>query len=107
MHDMTPIYLKDLLRPYIPKRNLRSASMNLLDHEPYNLKGYGYRAFSVSAPRLWNSLPDHIRNSQSVEIFKSRVKTKHIPILNFNNTCYMFLLIFKHVIILWYYFWSC
>ena len=75
MHDMTPIYLKDLLRPYIPKRNLRSASMNLLDHEPYNLKGYGYRAFSVSAPRLWNSLPDHIRNSQSVEIFKSRVKT--------------------------------
>ena len=75
MQDMTPLYLKDLLRPYIPKRTLRSASMNLLDHEPYNLKGYGYRAFSVSAPRLWNSLPDHIRNSQSVEIFKSRVKT--------------------------------
>ena len=75
VHDKTPIYLKDLLRPYIPKRNLRSSSMNLLDHEPYNLKGYGYRAFSVSAPRLWNSLPDHIRNSQSVEIFKSRIKT--------------------------------
>ena len=58
-----------------PKTQLRSASMNLLDYEPYNLKGYGDRAFSVSAPRFWNSLPDHIRDSQSVEIFKTHVKT--------------------------------
>ena len=76
MNDMTPIYLYRSTPPiHTETKPIRSAFMNLLDHEPYNLKGYGYRAFSVSAPRLWNSLPDHIRNRKSIEIFKTRVKT--------------------------------
>ena len=36
---------------------------------------YGDRAFSVAAPRLWNQLPLHIKNSESVNQFKSLLKT--------------------------------
>ena len=31
--------------------------------------------FSYYAPKIWNSLSDHIKNSQSVSTFKQRLKT--------------------------------
>ena len=40
---------------------LRSSSTLLLDRTDYNMKTYGDRAFAISAPELWNQLPDDIR----------------------------------------------
>ena len=34
----------------------------------------GERRVKIRAPKLWNSLPLHIRNSSTLNIFKSRVK---------------------------------
>ncbi|KAM3613444.1 uncharacterized protein V6R79_026117 [Siganus canaliculatus] len=39
------------------------------------LKGYGDRAFSRAAPRLWNSLPPSLRDSPSPSLFKTQLKT--------------------------------
>ena len=39
------------------------------------LSSLGKRAFSVIGPRLWNSLPPDTRNSSSLPIFRSRLKT--------------------------------
>ena len=75
VNDLAPSYLKDILVNYKPTRNLRSSNKNLLTIPKYNLKSYGYRAFSVSAPLLWNSLPDDIRCVTSLTSFKSKVKT--------------------------------
>ena len=36
---------------------------------------YGHRSFSYYAPIIWNSLPDHIKNSESVSTFKQHLKT--------------------------------
>ena len=36
---------------------------------------YGRRTFRYNAPRLWNALPLHIRTEESLECFKSMVKT--------------------------------
>ena len=71
----SPQYLKDLLQPYVPTRNLRSSTKNLLSTPKFNLKTYGARAFSISAPTLWNQLPDSIRHSATLDTFKSRLKT--------------------------------
>uniref|UniRef100_A0A3Q1HXJ9 Uncharacterized protein n=1 Tax=Anabas testudineus TaxID=64144 RepID=A0A3Q1HXJ9_ANATE len=35
----------------------------------------GGRAFSYKAPKLWNSLPNSVRDSDTVSVFKSRLKT--------------------------------
>lgn len=35
---------------------------------------YIYRAFSVAAPNLWNSLPKHIRDCTDTPTSKSRTK---------------------------------
>ena len=41
----------------------------------FNLKTYGYRAFSNRAPTLWNALPDDIRQVELPVTFKSKLKT--------------------------------
>ena len=36
---------------------------------------YAFRAFEISAPRLYNRLPLSVKDSCSVEVFKRRLKT--------------------------------
>ncbi len=60
---------------FICSRSLRSSSKDLLQVKSYSIKTYGARAFSNIAPRLWNSLPHHIRKSLSVNHFKASLKT--------------------------------
>ena len=35
---------------------------------------YGRRAFSVDGPILWNSLPNNIRETESLSTFKKQIK---------------------------------
>ena len=75
LNNTAPIYISDLVEPYRPARPLRSSKLSRLKPVAFNLKNYGYRAFSVAAPQLWNAIPEDIKSSSSVEIFKSRLKT--------------------------------
>ena len=75
LHGVAPSYLSELLHPYVPNRHLRSADKDLLVIPKTRLTSYGDRAFSASAPCLWNRLPVSIKESNSVEIFKKRLKT--------------------------------
>ena len=73
-----PQYLSELITPYVPTRaGLRSNQQFLLERRDTvkTSKTYGWRAFSVMAPRLWNDLPDYIRNCTSIGDFKSKLKT--------------------------------
>ena len=84
LHDMAPIYLRELLHVYTPKRLLRSSfKATRLETVNYKTKTYGYRSFSVHAPYLWNSLPENIRSIHSLSSFKSHLKT-HLFKLTFN-----------------------
>ena len=68
-YGLSPTYLASLLEDYTAKRSLRSSNKGLYKVNSSNTKTYGDRAFSVAAPRLWNSLPDNIRNSDSIPSF--------------------------------------
>ena len=61
---MVPSYLQELLELYKPTRILRSGKKFFLKLQPYKLKSYGYRAFSVCAPQLWNALPPELKESK-------------------------------------------
>ena len=50
VNGMAPAYLQDLLDFYRPCRSLRSGNKQLLRTQSYNLKSYGFRAFSICAP---------------------------------------------------------
>ena len=51
------------------------SSYSLVLSIPYVRSSLGKRAFSVIGPRLWNSLLPDTRNSSSLPIFRSRLKT--------------------------------
>ena len=70
-----PAYLSDALCTYEPSRSLRSSNEKLLKITKYNLKTAGGRSFGSIAPRLWNSLPVDLRESDTLAGFKSHLKT--------------------------------
>ena len=50
--------------------NTRNNDQLLLQHPPVGTNSYNGRcAFSYTAPRVWNKLPDDIRNATSVMLF--------------------------------------
>ena len=76
LNNLAPSYISDLLTPYIPSRSLRSSSQSLLVVPRSIQKSYGDRAFAVTAPRLWNALPIHMRQPGfSLTAFKKCLKT--------------------------------
>ena len=75
LNDLAPYYLSSLLLKYQPARLLRLSNRLLLQVPSVNTVAYGHRSFSYYTPIIWNSLPDHIKNSQSVSTFKQRLKT--------------------------------
>ncbi|XP_066016040.1 uncharacterized protein [Pocillopora verrucosa] len=75
LNNPAPPYLSQLIVPYNPTRNRRSAGKHLLEVPNVRLKSYGDRAFSVAAPKQWNDIPLDIKLSGSVDVFKSRLKT--------------------------------
>ena len=76
LNNLAPSYISALLTPYIPNRSLRSSDQSLLVVPSSIQQSYGDRAFAVAAPRLWNALPIHIRQSGfSLATFKKCLKT--------------------------------
>ncbi|KAJ7987687.1 hypothetical protein DPEC_G00329060 [Dallia pectoralis] len=75
LHQLAPTYLAELVQPYIPTRNLRSKDAGLLIVPKISKQTAGGRAFSYRAPLLWNELPIWVRNVDSVQTFKSQLKT--------------------------------
>ena len=68
-------YMEELLVRYRPTRALRSADKGLLVQTKYNLKTYGYRAFSHAAPKIWNSMQVSLCTCCELGALKSTIKT--------------------------------
>jgi len=70
----TPL-LSEFLHLYTPSRSLRSCDQALLVVPHARRKLRGERAFVVTGPRLWNTLPLEIRMAPSMSVFRSLLKT--------------------------------
>ncbi len=75
LNDLAPAYLTNLLSRYNPTRSLRSQNSGLLVVPRIAKSTKGGRTFSYLAPKLWNSLPENVRGSDTLSLFKSRLKT--------------------------------
>ena len=51
------------------------SSQNLLTVPRVRTETYGEKSFSCAAPRLWNNLPDSIKQCSSIDEFKAKLKT--------------------------------
>jgi hypothetical protein len=79
LQSSSPEYLSSLLEVHRTSYSLRStaAGDSLTVHRSY--KQVGDRAYSIIAPRLWNSLPSSIRQAVSVASFKKLLKHHLFP----------------------------
>ena len=75
MHDTAPAYLQELIVPYAPSRGLRSREHNLLCVPFTRSTVTGSRAFSIAGPKLWNALPQYLRDISDISTFKKQLKT--------------------------------
>ena len=62
--------------PLSDRCTVRNDELHLLKEPKGRLTTHGDRAFSVYAPKLWNSLPLELRLSSSFELFKKDLKTR-------------------------------
>ena len=54
--------------------SLRPTTLNNLPTVRYNTAIAHHSAFSSTGPRLWNTLPNDIKSSSDLEVFKTRLK---------------------------------
>ena len=75
LNGLAPQYLADLLKIYVPQRQIRSSAKSMVVVPKTNTKTYGRRDFCRVAPGLWNGCPETLKNAQSVTSFKKLLKT--------------------------------
>ena len=68
-----PSYLASLLHLSNIPRQLRSSISQLI--VPKTKLNLGKYAFSVAAPRVWNELPITLKTSETIAIFRKKLKT--------------------------------
>ncbi len=75
LNGLAPQYLSELLSHYSPSRPLRSQNSGHLIIPRISKSTAGGRSFSFLAPKLWNNLPNTVREADTLCQFKSRLKT--------------------------------
>ncbi len=75
LNGLAPQYLSELLSHYSPSRPLRSQNAGRLIIPRISKSTAGGRSFSYLAPKLWNNLPNTVREADTLCQFKSRLKT--------------------------------
>ena len=72
MHDLTPPYRVNIfkLSKEVRDRTLLSTSENLLHVPKPNIEFYR-NSLAYSGSKIWNSIPDHLRNATSLQQFRN------------------------------------
>ena len=81
-HGLVPPYIARscvLLSSLGTRYALRSATRNLMT-VPRTKTKFGERSFTVAGPLIWNALPDSVKTADSIETFKSKLKTFLFPL---------------------------
>ncbi len=75
LNGLAPQYLSELLSQYSHSHPLRSQNSGHLIIPRISKSTAGGRSFSYLAPKLWNNLPNTVREADTLCQFKSRLKT--------------------------------
>ena len=77
LNNLSPEYISDMISPQTEsthgtRRNKDAFLLSVPPPPHYNRTN---AAFSISAPKVWNSLPYSIRSQNDLNVFKSSLKT--------------------------------
>ena len=72
-YNLASPYLSVLIKKYVPTRQLRSASANLLVEPGGVISEAASKAFSVAGPAVWNKFEETVRNASTLASFKTKL----------------------------------
>ncbi|XP_028432891.1 uncharacterized protein LOC114554976 [Perca flavescens] len=81
IYGSAPLYLKELTNRHNPTRHLCSSDSHKLQVPKSKLRTMGDGAFQA-APRLWNALPNNLREPQSIEEDVTDIKSESVDPYN-------------------------
>ena len=81
MNNINPMYMNEIFKLRKTSREVRSNYKLNLDVPTINQFSFGDNSFRYYGPKIWNSLPFHIKSSENLEAFKNIIK-------NWNGVCY-------------------
>ena len=75
MNNINPMYMNEIFKLRKTSREVRSNYKLNLDVPTINQFSFGDNSFRYYGPKIWNSLPFHIKSSDNLEAFKKIIKT--------------------------------
>ena len=72
--DLNPSFMKDIFQLRINGRPVRTQNINNLTVETRQTVTFGTNSISCLGPKIWNSLPYHLKCSESLVDFKRMIK---------------------------------
>ena len=69
-NDLNPSFINNIFKLKINIREIRDKYKLNLDIPKWNQKTFGYKSLKVLCPKIWNSLPDHVKFSENLDTFK-------------------------------------
>ena len=78
LNNKAPSYICDLITIKELARSLRSNASIGLQRKKINTVTYSERTFSYAAPELWNRLASHVKNTSTLQQFKTSLKAHSV-----------------------------
>ena len=74
LSDISPSFIKDIFQLRMTNRLTREKHKQNLEISKLNQVGFGKKSLRYLGPKVWNSLPYHIKSSEDLTIFKTLIK---------------------------------
>ena len=81
LNDLNPAYMKEIYKKSV---NRHSSRLNNIEVPTINQVTYGKNSLRALGPKIWNCLPESIKSSQTLNVFKKSIKTWDGPKCNCN-----------------------
>ena len=74
INNPNPSFMKQIFELRETNRNVHEKYRLNLNIPNYNQVTFGKKSLRILGPKIWNSLPYHIKSSKNLETFKTVIK---------------------------------
>ena len=71
-HNLSSEVLKEIFKTIDPKYNLRKQT--LFESRNIRTEQYGFHSLSYIGPKIWSTVPEKIKSSETLDIIKKKIK---------------------------------
>ena len=99
INNIALAYLSEMVTSQLPHtRSLRSTNRGLLYTTKSRTEFVHSGFFKSMGPHIWNNVPANIKNSNNIDIFKTRLKDTFIQnITSINQSCFFILILLIYI----------